>query len=989
MNLKFCHRTSAIMFVVGFFALVMAPCGKTLHAQFYNLKAKDLSLLYYNRDQEYVMPHLVRCFANSLNFHRRLFNYTPTEDFSVFLEDFDDYGYAGATSIPNNYLRLGIEPYKYIFETSPTNERFNWVMNHELTHVVATDWASTSDRFFRSLFLGKVSPSADHPLSLLYSYLASPRHYAPRWYHEGIAVFLETWMSGGIGRTLGGYDEMVFRSMVRDSSYFYDIVGLQSEGTAIDFQVGVNAYLYGTRFLSYLAVQYGPEKILQWFSRTDDSKAYFSSQFENVYGVSLSDAWSQWISFEHRWQRSNLDSLRQYPITGFREISPRPLGSASRPFYDAGRRAVYVAINYPGQLGHIAALDITTGTLTKICDVRAPALYYVSSVAFDSSTHTMFFTTKNNHDWRDLEAVDLNTGETRTLIENARTGDLAFNSADRSIWGMRHRNGKSILVRIPPPYDRYYPLLTLEFGRDLFDIDISPDGAYLSGSMLEISGRQTLVRAETAELVKGNGAYEELIAFENNTSPEGFVFSRDGKHLFGSSYFTGVSNIFRYDLETKERHVITNAETGFFLPLPVSEDSLVVFGYTGQGFVPVLIANRPINDISPIRYPGQEIVEKHPVVTTWTIPSPMSVNIDSLNVSYGQYRGLANFGLRSAYPVVEGYKDYTSPGVRLNFSDPFELHSIRLTASYSPSPSTPENQRFHAHLKYRYSQWDLSGGYNTGSFYDLFGPTKTSRKGYFASVQYSDYLIYDRPRTMDYTIRIAGYGGLETLPDYQNVAASFDKYLAFSASLSYNDTRKSLGAVDDEAGIVWGFSAQHNYVQSRVLSLLHSEFDYGFLLPLDHSFIWLRTSFGYSFQERENPFANFYFGGFGNNWVDRQSEKRYREYYSFPGLELNALGGTNYAKGMLEWTLPPLRFRHFGVPGLYLMWARVALFSSGIVTNLGSSPDRSELMNFGAQIDFRFVVFSRLENTLSFGYAAALEQGQSPRKEFMVSLKIF
>ena len=50
-----------------------------------------------------------------------------------------------------------------------------------------------------------------------------------------------------------GYDEMVFRAMVNDNSYFYDIVGLESEGTTIDFQIGVNSYLYGTRFVCYLA----------------------------------------------------------------------------------------------------------------------------------------------------------------------------------------------------------------------------------------------------------------------------------------------------------------------------------------------------------------------------------------------------------------------------------------------------------------------------------------------------------------------------------------------------------------------------------------------------------------------------------------------------------------------------------------------------------------------------------------------------------------
>ena len=72
---------------------------------------------------------------------------------------------------------------------------------------------------------------AEQPESILYFYLTSPRVAAPRWYHEGIAVFVDTWMAGGLGRAQSGYDEMVFRSMVRDDAPFYDPLGLVSEGT--------------------------------------------------------------------------------------------------------------------------------------------------------------------------------------------------------------------------------------------------------------------------------------------------------------------------------------------------------------------------------------------------------------------------------------------------------------------------------------------------------------------------------------------------------------------------------------------------------------------------------------------------------------------------------------------------------------------------------------------------------------------------------------
>ena len=91
-------------------------------------------------------------------------------------------------------------------------------MNHELVHVATMDQAARSDRMFRRLFGGKVMPVAEQPESILYFYLTTPRVAAPRWFHEGIAVFVDTWMAGGLGRVQSGYDEMVFRAMVSDNA---------------------------------------------------------------------------------------------------------------------------------------------------------------------------------------------------------------------------------------------------------------------------------------------------------------------------------------------------------------------------------------------------------------------------------------------------------------------------------------------------------------------------------------------------------------------------------------------------------------------------------------------------------------------------------------------------------------------------------------------------------------------------------------------------
>ena len=964
------------------------PSAGELHIRYRMLQTKYLRLVYYDDQHEYVVRYLSRCFENSMRFHRRLFGYEPSGPVTIHFQDFDDYGYAGTTTIPFNYITLGIEPFEYVYDTCPTNERMNWVMNHELVHVVASDEATSADRFYRALFRGKVSPTDEDPISILYSYLTNPRRYAPRWYHEGIAVFMETWMAGGIGRCLTGYDEMEFRTMVRDSSYFYELVGLQSEGTAIDFQMGQVAYLYGTRFDLYLAYRYGPEKLIDWVRRQNGSSAYFSSQFKKVYGVPLDAEWSKWIRFEHEWQKTNLDSIRAYPVTPARTLSRHALGSVSREYYDAAARTLYAAVNYPGDFSHIAAIDIDTGNSRKLCEIPTPALYYVCSLAYDDSSKTLFFTTNNSRGYRSLNSYDVKTGATKLLFKNCRTGDLAFDRADKTLWGIQHHNGISSLVRFSPPYNDGRPVLSLPYGKDMVDIDVSPDGAYVSGTLALVNGAQQLIRMRIDSLLAWNTGYEILYEFPKNAA-ENFVFSNDGRYLYGTAYLSGVSNIFRYDLVERKMETLSNAETGYFRPLPVSKDSLIAFSFTGKGFLPVMLPNTPITDVAPITYLGNAVVEKYPVLETWKLGSPLNVNLDSVMTGPSDYSGLRSMRFTSAYPITECYKTSAAIGMKMSFMDPLWQNSLDAALSYSPADASGENERFHLRFKYENWRWSVRGAYNQADFYDFFGPTKVSRKGYSLGVQYKGYPLSDGPRSLEYVLQAAHYGGLDRMPAYQNIATSYDNFFTAGGTLRYRNVRATIGAVEAEKGLGWSLNSENSFVLSKYYPQLYATMDYGFLLPLEHSSIWLRTAAGYSFGDRQESFANFYFGGFGNNWIDHAATyNRYREYYSFPGVALDAIGGTNFGKAVLEWTLPPLRFKRVGVAALYANWLRLAFFTSAIATDVDDSAWRRQLVDAGAQLNVKIVIFSSLESTFSVGYARAMEEGAHPSEELMVSLKI-
>src|SRR5262249_4936532 len=194
----------------------------------------------------------------------------------ILLWDRADFGNGVTYPAPHSYIVADVSPVAHAFETLTSTERMLWLMDHEMVHAMSFDVSTEEDARWRRFFLGKVPPQPQDPESMFYSYLTVPRHKAPRWYVEGGAVFFETWMAGGLGRAQGGYDEMVFRAMLRDDAHFYDPVGLASRGVQADFQLGVNAYLYGTRFFTWLAYTYSPDKVVAWYRRDEGSKRYWS-----------------------------------------------------------------------------------------------------------------------------------------------------------------------------------------------------------------------------------------------------------------------------------------------------------------------------------------------------------------------------------------------------------------------------------------------------------------------------------------------------------------------------------------------------------------------------------------------------------------------------------------------------------------------------------------------------------------------------------------
>ena len=234
--------------------------------------------------------------------------------------------------------------------------------------------------------------------------------------------------------------------------------------------------------------------------------------------------------------------------------------------------------------------------------------------------------------------------------------------------------------------------------------------------------------------------------------------------------------------------------------------------------------------------------------------------------------------------------------------------------------------------------------------------------------------------------------GVHLCQDAWYVSAQAPRKLRFEGELRPLGKRDwvlvaQLGAVDPEKGWQWDAVVSADNTDLETVTKSRLGLDFGFALPIGHSSVWFYNAAGTTDGARSNPLGNYYFGGFGNNYVDDGAVKRYREYDSFPGFEIDEIIASEFVKSVVELNLPPIRFREVGTPSFFLSHIRPAAFVGTLITDPGKTFER-DFASAGMQFDLSFTIAHHLPMTLSLGYAVGFESGDRLGDEWMLSLKI-
>ncbi len=934
----------------------------------YSKESEHFKIIY--RDSHsHLVNHILSSAENSLAQLQKLFNYLPNDKIIINTYDVSDFGFGATTTIPENYIRLEIEPLEPGYEMVPYSERFQWLISHELVHIVVNDMSSDFESSLRSL-MGKVNPDKNQPLTAFYSLITNHNRYTPRWYQEAIAVFVETWFSGGYGRILGNFDEMYFRSLVNDNQKFAGASEIENVTSHKSILLENILYLYGSRFIAHLANKYGAQKIYDWFS-PQKSEFYpgIESKFEQTYGIDFNDAWENFISDEQEFQISNISLIKKYPLTEFQRLSDTSFGWVTNSTYDSKNNTLIYGYHRRGQLAEIQNFNLDTQKSDYIITLPTPSLVQVSALAYDESYKKLFYTTNNNQLYRDVWEYDLNTKKEKLLFKDSRIGQLTISSAAHELWGIQHLSGKAILIRSKYPYTEYQSLSVFDVGDEFSDLSINRTGNLLASVLHRSNGQQSIIVADVSGLDKGYPYKFRTIT--SSGSPENPSWSLDGKYLYWNAYTNGVSNIYRYDFSTEEIIALTNTIKGFFKPVEVSADSLIAMEFTVDGFIPVKFAIRKADKLPAINYFGQKILDKSPELYELNLKPANEVVDKNLFTKEKSYSPISDFSIKTFIPIVSGFQTRVVLGLFTQINDPLLYHDLTIEAGVSPFKETTSDIKFHLRVKYSYHQkFSVAIEQNAADFFDLFNSRKRGMLGGRYTVGYNHYWIFDNPLKVKQMTEFSVYRGIKFINDNTTEVRQPD-FAILKSELEIRDLRKTIGSIDWESGDLFKFSILgygSNPDDPQFSGQFMGEWDKYFIFLTPHNVLHLKAATGYHVVNNNIPETMFFFGGFGNREIDNEPVKQFEKMFRFPGVPIYSIASDKFLKVMIENSFPPIRIPNLSIGSIDFKNINFSIFSQSLISD---SRELDKIINLGAQLNLVLEHWYNLESTISTGFAKA------------------
>lgn len=579
----------------------------------------------------------------------------PSTPIDLVLIDDVDSANGSARVLPYKLVTLNGMPPDDLGDLIDYDDWHYGLVSHELTHIVHIDTIKGLPRVLNHVFGRWFAPNG----------------VQPRWVTEGIAVYMESVLTGG-GRVRSRYTDMVLRMAVLDKK----MVNLSNmTGVPWRWPQGSIPYLFGGRFIDYIAKQHG-EKTLTFVSHDYGARLFpyllnvsiersTDKSYNQLYNGFSSDLTDDFARTRVQIEAEGLIEGKPLTHSG-QEVGPARAGPDGRIFYvdrPIDDHAAVKAVQPDG-----AIKEITWAQQDSRIALLPGGKAAIASIL---NTHAVF-KLRN-----DLYHIDLVTGKKTQLTHGARIFEPDVCIEDGVVHGVvfvQNEGSHSVLRMAPLAHltDEARTLVDLGDTTQVWTPRCSPDGSEVVFSAMAGSVRD-IYRVQIS-----TGALTRIT--HDRAIDGGPVYSRDGAWIIYHSDRDGIYNLYALPREGGgEPRRITRVLGGAFHPEPSWDGQSVIYRtYSSHGF-----------DLAQIAMPQSEIAHA-PVGVAAPENRPVATARERYDVypvhEYTPWRSLLP---RAWMPLVGQDTRGNTLGLTVNGADAVGRHSYALTAYYGLLSNTP------------------------------------------------------------------------------------------------------------------------------------------------------------------------------------------------------------------------------------------------------------------------------------------------------------
>ncbi len=530
-----------------------------------------------------------------------LYQHEPDHKVNFVIKDYDDYS-NGAAYFYDNKIEIWAPSLDFVFRGT-----HNWLRNvitHEFTHIVQIQTSMKFGRRFPGFYFQWLNYEEERRQDVLYGYPNTVVSYpisgfvVPSWFAEGVAQY---------NRPELGYDfwdshrDMILRSYVLDNAMLswseMSVFGKTSLGNESSYNAGFAL----TQFISETYGHDAIPKIAKGISRLDN--IMIDQSIERTLGISGAALYNQWKDTITARYHRNIAPVKKNLVegasivigtdegaggeTGFGNLNPSFAPSGNRFAFTSNKRSDYLGLSSL----YLINMDAEKES-TLIGGVR-------SQISWSSDGSTIFYTKHSHENPNGSQISDIYQYDLRQSKEKRITHGLRAISASRSPDGARfaftyQHDGTVNIGTVDSNGNDFRQLTSYSNGEQTYQPRWSPDGDWI------VFGFSVKDGQDVARVPKEGGAVEFLVEGEDDARDP--VFSRDGSSVLFSSDRTGIFNLYRLDLASRNIEQLTNVVGGAFTPTISDNGSILYAGYTSEGYKLRLLKNPAHGDFSTSSY---------------------------------------------------------------------------------------------------------------------------------------------------------------------------------------------------------------------------------------------------------------------------------------------------------------------------------------------------------------------------------------------------